>query len=119
MQGVLASLVGITATSLVAIGVEASTAPREAAAMWMPIDGSIAILALFFIPLLWWRNTAGYIGAVGLGVFVLILIAVVIVGIFIMDEIPITILPLGVVDFAFSVMAIVFGVAAYGERKKA
>ncbi|MFQ5821124.1 MAG: hypothetical protein ACE5I5_14120 [Candidatus Heimdallarchaeota archaeon] len=119
MQVALASLVGIMAASLVAMGVEASTAPQEAAELWMPIDGAIAVLALFFIPLLWWRHPAGYIGAVGLGLFVLIMLAIVIGGIFIIGEIPISILPIIVVDLAFSVLAIIFSFGAYRERSKA
>ncbi|MFQ5998978.1 MAG: hypothetical protein ACE5KO_06700 [Candidatus Bathyarchaeia archaeon] len=83
-----------------------------------PIIASEMVFALIFLPLLWWRNKAGYIGAIGVGIFDLILFGVSgIRGIIVLS--PEVVSPaLVIVHIVLSVVLIVTSVTAGREKEK-
>ncbi len=65
----IAMLVGITFESSFAAGVTAAQiaiAPPLGAVPFFVLNATYAVV---FLPLLWWRHTAGYVGAIGVGAF--------------------------------------------------
>ncbi|MFQ5761737.1 MAG: hypothetical protein ACE5PO_01765 [Candidatus Bathyarchaeia archaeon] len=84
--------------------------PPEIAAV---LAASAMLLGLMFLPLMWWRNRAGYIGAIGVGIFTLIQGVIGLAG-----NIPASnpVVAVEIVALVISVVLIVSSAAAWREK---
>ncbi len=71
-QLALASLVGIIVLSGVGISAALARIPEAPTGAIVPYGGSLFALSFVVLLLLWWRHVGGYIGAIGLGIAVLV-----------------------------------------------
>jgi hypothetical protein len=63
MQGALASFIAVLVSFILSWLLIITISPTDAP-QGIPISALGVLLAAFFIPLLWWRNRAGFIGTI-------------------------------------------------------
>lgn len=70
LQAALGTFIGLIALQIIALSAGFARAEPHPPLYVIPFLGTIVALSLAFLPLLWWRNTAGYIGAIAVGIVV-------------------------------------------------
>ncbi len=114
-QLALASLVGIMVLSGVGISATLARLPEAPTGAIAPYGGSLFALSFIVLLLLWWRHVGGYLGAIGLGIAVLIRSVFGVIGSLLVhrvDEVPAEIVLLGL-----SVVLIVSSRGAWREKQ--
>ncbi len=74
MQVAVSSLIGLIVINTVAMSATLAGMEESPPASAVPAMGAIIALGFVFLPLLWWRNKAGYIGAIVVGILGIIII---------------------------------------------
>ena len=114
-QGALASFIAVLVSFILSWLLIITISPTDAP-QGFPISALGVLLAAFFIPLLWWRNRAGFIGAIGIGVFGLIGWVGFTLPSVISGRIPPQVAPFVIVGTIFSLSLIYFSVMAWREK---
>ena len=84
--------------------------------LWpMMIDSTIIMVAVAFLPLLWWRNKAGFIGAIGIGIFEIIWMILALSAL-VTGQIATEWIAIFSVIFIFAVVLIITSRAAWKEK---
>ena len=81
----------------------------------VPFTGSVVVLAFLFLPLLWWRNKAGYVGAIGVAILTLVGIGFGFIGI-LAGSLAVGALSGLIVGIVISVVLIVSSAAAWRDK---
>ncbi len=74
MQVAISSLIGLIVINTVAMSATLAGMDESPPASAVPAMGAIIALGFVFLPLLWWRNKAGYIGAIVVGILGIIIV---------------------------------------------
>lgn len=112
----IAMLTGILVESGFVVGIAIAQAGIGPPLQAVPFFVLNATYAAVFLPLLWWRHTAGYVGAIGVGAFSILILVLVLTGQF-AEFVPAN--PLGPLTLLVLALILIFStVKAWKEKSR-